>query len=317
MAARLRPQGGSARYGFFGMQRYTNGTTTRAASGDRRRRHLHRPDARRRRRRHGDWSTRSPAPRPTRREATMTGLQELCALAASTPGDLDQLLHGTTVATNIVLERNGSTHGDDHDPRLPRHHLHRSPPPPEDVLDLPGPPVARADARRAARHRLAVTERVVPPRRRPRPARRGRGARGRAHGCATPGVEAVAVCFLFSFLNPRPRAARQGDPRGGAAGRPPLDQPRGRAPAPRVRALLDHRAERVHRPEDQPLPAPHARRAARDRARHGLPPDGLQRRHADRRRRRVARRPQLLMSGPVAGHRRRHRRRALGRATTA
>ena len=52
---------------------------------------------------------------------------------------------------------------DDHDPRVPRHHLHRSPPAAEDVLDLPGPPVAGADAGRRARNRHVVSERVVPP----------------------------------------------------------------------------------------------------------------------------------------------------------
>ena len=34
------------------------------------------------------------------------------------------------------------------------------------------------------------------------PARRGRGARGRRRGCATAGVESVAVCLLHSYLYP-------------------------------------------------------------------------------------------------------------------
>ena len=75
--------------------------------------------------------------------------------------------------------------GDDHDPRVPGHHLHRSPPAAEDVLDLPGPPVARADAGRAAQPPRRLRARR-PARRRRDPARRGRGARGRRARCARP-----------------------------------------------------------------------------------------------------------------------------------
>ena len=41
-------------------------------------------------------------------EATMTGLAELCAKAGVDPAALDQLFHGTTVATNALLERRGA-----------------------------------------------------------------------------------------------------------------------------------------------------------------------------------------------------------------
>ena len=47
---------------------------------------------------------------------------------------------------------------------------------------------------------------------RPRAARRGRGAR-RGAALRAQGVQAIAVCYLFSFVNPRPRAAHARDRR--------------------------------------------------------------------------------------------------------
>ena len=39
------------------------------------------------------------------------GVVELCAIAGVQPGQIDALFHGTTVATNIVIERNGAEVG--------------------------------------------------------------------------------------------------------------------------------------------------------------------------------------------------------------
>ena len=36
---------------------------------------------------------------------TVQGISELCAMAGLAPSQLDQVFHGTTVATNAVLER--------------------------------------------------------------------------------------------------------------------------------------------------------------------------------------------------------------------
>lgn len=41
----------------------------------------------------------------------MTGVQELCALAGVAHGDVDFVLHGTTIATNAVLEHRGAKVG--------------------------------------------------------------------------------------------------------------------------------------------------------------------------------------------------------------
>ena len=42
---------------------------------------------------------------------TVQGIKELSEQANVTPADLDQVFHGTTIATNIVIEHNGATVG--------------------------------------------------------------------------------------------------------------------------------------------------------------------------------------------------------------
>ena len=130
--------------------------------------------------------------------ATMSGLSELCEIADVEPASLDQLFHGTTVATNIVLERSGSrtgmitTKGFRDIIYIGRH---RRPKTFSIYQDLPW----REPTLVERRHRLPVTERLGP------------------EGVITPldedevrdavrelkqaGVEAVCVCFLFSFLD--------------------------------------------------------------------------------------------------------------------
>ena len=39
------------------------------------------------------------------------GITELCSMAGIEPSQLDQVFHGTTIATNIVIEHNGATVG--------------------------------------------------------------------------------------------------------------------------------------------------------------------------------------------------------------
>ncbi len=133
-------------------------------------------------------------------KATMTGLRELCEQAGAQPADVGQLLHGTTVATNIVLERRGSrtgmvtTKGFRDIIYIGRH---RRPKTFSIYQDLPW----REPTLVPRRNRHVVTERIVPP-----------GdihieldeaeVRTAAAQLRADGVEAVAVCLLFSFLNP-------------------------------------------------------------------------------------------------------------------
>src|SRR6476469_5951641 len=44
-------------------------------------------------------------------DGTVRGIQELTEQAGESPSSLDQVFHGTTIATNIVIEHNGATVG--------------------------------------------------------------------------------------------------------------------------------------------------------------------------------------------------------------
>ena len=99
--------------------------------------------------------------------------RELTAAAGESPAELDQVFHGTTIATNIVIEHNGAHGRDDHDRGLPRHPPHRAPQEAAQLLELPGsavaalsrraPPLpadrARADRRATARCSCRSTRR--------------------------------------------------------------------------------------------------------------------------------------------------------------
>ena len=131
----------------------------------------------------------------------LTGVREICQTVGVTPAQLDFLTHGTTVATNALLTHRGAktgmiaTKGFRDVVYIGRHHrpLNYS-----ILLEIPWhdrQPVLR-------RYRKEVTERVIPP-------------EGQAlvpldeaetirviEELKQEGIESIAVCFLFSFLNP-------------------------------------------------------------------------------------------------------------------
>ena len=135
---------------------------------------------------------------------TVQGIRELTAQAGETPAALDQVFHGTTIATNIVIEHNGArvgmitTEGYRDILHIARH---KKPLNFSNYQDLPWQryPIVRR------RYRLTVPERIT---------REGEvlvpldeeEARKRVRELEEAGVEAVAVCFLFSFLNPEHEA---------------------------------------------------------------------------------------------------------------
>jgi N-methylhydantoinase A/oxoprolinase/acetone carboxylase beta subunit len=130
---------------------------------------------------------------------TVEGIRQLTEQAGETPDALDQVFHGTTIATNIVIEHNGArvgmltTEGYRDILHIARH---KKPLNFSNYQDLPWQryPLVRR------RHRLPVPERID-----------GAGqvlvaldeerAREQVRKLKEAGVEAVAVCFLFSFLN--------------------------------------------------------------------------------------------------------------------
>ena len=121
---------------------------------------------------------------------------------------IDTVFHGTTIATNAVLEHKGARTGMITNERLSRHPAHRRATSGRALLDHAGDAVAGPAAGAAAPSQ--GRERAADPaaRRGAGAARRGGRAR-RGPGAAAGGVEAVAVCFLFSYLNPAHEARAQ------------------------------------------------------------------------------------------------------------
>src|SRR3954452_7372164 len=133
--------------------------------------------------------------------AMVGGIDELCAAAGIGTRDITGVFHGTTVATNAVLEHDGAvagmitTRGFRDVVHIGRHQrpLHYSV-----MQDIPWQ--AHPFVRR--RHRKVVTERIVPPTGEILTPLDEDEVRTAAGELREDGVEAVAVCFLFSYLNP-------------------------------------------------------------------------------------------------------------------
>jgi N-methylhydantoinase A/oxoprolinase/acetone carboxylase beta subunit len=137
-------------------------------------------------------------------QGTVQGIKELTAQAGQDPSALDQVFHGTTIATNIVIEHNGATVGlittEGYRDIL---HIarHKKPLNFSNYQDLPWQryPIVRR------RYRLTVPERVLKDGSVLVPLDEEK-ARAQVRRLKDAGVEAVAVCFLFSFVNPEHEA---------------------------------------------------------------------------------------------------------------
>jgi N-methylhydantoinase A len=133
--------------------------------------------------------------------AIVEGTLELCKNAKVAPSAIDFLLHGTTTATNAVLEHKGAVTGMVTNQgfrdiiHIARHQRveHYS-----IMQELPWqnrPLVKR-------RHRKVVKGRLVPPQGSELEPLDEAGLRAAAKELKAEGVQSVAVCFLFSYLNP-------------------------------------------------------------------------------------------------------------------
>ncbi|MCC7411104.1 MAG: hydantoinase/oxoprolinase family protein [Gammaproteobacteria bacterium] len=133
--------------------------------------------------------------------AVMRGILEICEINAVPPADIAHVFHGTTVATNAVLQHRGATAGmittagyrdilhiGRH--QRPQHYSIRQGIPWQDR------PLVRR------RHRKTVVERLVPPRGDVRLPLDEEQVRTAARELRAAGVESIAICFLFSYLNP-------------------------------------------------------------------------------------------------------------------
>jgi len=130
----------------------------------------------------------------------MRGIRELLGQAANAPEAVDYVLHGTTIATNAVLKHEGASTGmittEKYRDIL---HIGRHQRPQNYSVQQEIPWQARPLVRR--RHRKTVAERLAPPDGEVLVALDEEAVRRAARELGDAGVEAVAVCFLFSYLN--------------------------------------------------------------------------------------------------------------------
>lgn len=128
------------------------------------------------------------------------GVVELCAIAGIQPAQIDTLFHGTTVATNIVIERNGAevgmitTKGFRDILHMARHKRPHNFSLQFDVPWQSAPLIKR-------RNRIVVDERILPPDGRVETRLAEDQVERAAELFAERGLEAVVIGFLFSFLN--------------------------------------------------------------------------------------------------------------------
>jgi N-methylhydantoinase A/oxoprolinase/acetone carboxylase beta subunit len=142
----------------------------------------------------------TPTTRDDPSRGVVAGIGELCARFDLPRPAIDHVLHGTTIGTNAVLEHDGAVTGmittagyrdivhiGRH--QRPQHYSIRQEIPWQDW------PLVRR------RHRLAVPERLMPPRGEELVPLDEEAVRDAARALRAEGVEAIAVCFLFSYLN--------------------------------------------------------------------------------------------------------------------
>lgn len=133
-------------------------------------------------------------------EAVVGGVLEVCRMAGVAPGEVDFLFHGTTVATNMVIERKGAevgmitTRGFRDILHMARHKR-----PHNFSLQFDVPWQSKPLVKR--RNRIAVTERIMPPDGSIAVPLAVDEVERAAELFAKRGLEAVIVGFLFSFLN--------------------------------------------------------------------------------------------------------------------
>jgi N-methylhydantoinase A/oxoprolinase/acetone carboxylase beta subunit len=131
---------------------------------------------------------------------TIEGARRLIDSAGIGPEAVDQFFHGTTIATNVVLERDGAlaglitTEGFRDILHTARHRRPLTFSIQQSVPWQEHPLVQRE-------HRLTVPERIVPPDGAIEVELDEARVREAARKLKTAEVEAVAICFLFSFLN--------------------------------------------------------------------------------------------------------------------
>jgi N-methylhydantoinase A len=133
-------------------------------------------------------------------QSTIRGIVEVCEQAGIDPSAVDQVLHGTTVATNALIEYEGAKTG-----MLTTEgfrdvtHIGRHRKPHNFSLQQTIPWQERPIVER--RHRKEVSERIQPPGEVVTPLDED-DVRRAAEELVADGIESVAVCYLHAYLDP-------------------------------------------------------------------------------------------------------------------
>ena len=131
----------------------------------------------------------------------MTGIIELCERNGIDPAQVDYVFHGTTIATNAILEYRGAeagmitTKGFRDIIHIGRHQRPQHYSIMQEIPWQNRPLVKR-------RFRKVVTERLAPPNGDVLVALDEDEVRVAARELKASGVQSIAICFLFSYLNP-------------------------------------------------------------------------------------------------------------------
>ncbi len=132
----------------------------------------------------------------------MEGIIALCAMNDVAPSQIDHVFHGTTTATNAVLEGRGARTGMiTNDGFRDILHIGRHQRVEHYSIMQELPWQNRALIRR--QHRKTVAGRLIPPTGAELVPLDEDGVRIAARELRAEGVESVAICFLFSYLDPR------------------------------------------------------------------------------------------------------------------
>jgi N-methylhydantoinase A len=144
--------------------------------------------------------TKVPSTPQDQSQGVTDGVLQVCRMAGIAPGDIDMLFHGTTVATNMVIERKGAEVG-----MLTTRgfrdilHMARHKRPHNFSLQFDVPWQSKPLVKR--RNRLPITERLMPPSGEVAVPLDEAEVREAAELFKKRGIDAVIVGFLFSFLN--------------------------------------------------------------------------------------------------------------------
>ena len=132
--------------------------------------------------------------------AVLRGINEICRIAGIPASDVDMVVHGSTVATNITIEHKGAEVG-----MLTTRgfrdilHIARHKRPYNFSLQFDVPWQSKPLVKR--RNRIPITERLLPPDGRVETALNEDEVAAAAELLKRRDIEAVIVCFLFAFLN--------------------------------------------------------------------------------------------------------------------